>query len=72
MRMIMIVITMIKITVMILFYCSSDERETHLFQFILEGMEESGSEGLDDLVFRLKDTFLKVCQSFPSSYQRFG
>lgn len=23
-------------------------------------MEESGSEGLDDLVFSLKDTFLKV------------
>ena len=26
-------------------------------------MEESGSEGLDDLVFSLKDTFLKVLQS---------
>ena len=24
-------------------------------------MEESGSEGLDDLVLRLKDSFLKVC-----------
>ena len=24
-------------------------------------MEESGSEGLNDLVFRLKDSFLKVC-----------
>lgn len=30
------------------------------FQFIFEGMEESGSEGLDDLVFARKDTFLKV------------
>lgn len=29
-------------------------------QFVFEGMEESGSEGLDDLVFSLKDTFLKV------------
>lgn len=28
-------------------------------KFILEGMEESGSEGLDALVFSLKDTFLK-------------
>ncbi|XP_052699358.1 cytosolic non-specific dipeptidase-like isoform X1 [Crassostrea angulata] len=28
-------------------------------KFIIEGMEESGSEGLDDLVFSLKDTFLK-------------
>ena len=28
-------------------------------KFILEGMEESGSEGLDDLVFSKKDTFLK-------------
>lgn len=31
-----------------------------IFQFILEGMEESGSEGLDELVFGLKETFLKV------------
>lgn len=30
------------------------------FQFVFEGMEESGSEGLDDLVFARKDTFLKV------------
>jgi len=30
------------------------------FQFIFEGMEESGSEGLDELVFAKKDTFLKV------------
>ena len=29
-------------------------------QFIFEGMEESGSDGLDDLVFAKKDTFLKV------------
>lgn len=29
-------------------------------QFVLEGMEESGSEGLDELVMSLKDTFLKV------------
>lgn len=29
-------------------------------QFVFEGMEESGSEGLDDLIFSLKDTFLKV------------
>ncbi|XP_063418778.1 cytosolic non-specific dipeptidase-like [Mytilus trossulus] len=28
-------------------------------KFMLEGMEESGSEGLDDLVFSKKDTFLK-------------
>lgn len=28
-------------------------------KFILEGMEESGSEGLDDLVISLKDSFLK-------------
>lgn len=28
-------------------------------KFILEGMEESGSEGLDNLVLSLKDTFLK-------------
>ncbi|KAL4225624.1 Metallopeptidase M20 [Mactra antiquata] len=28
-------------------------------KFIFEGMEESGSEGLDDLVFSKKDTFLK-------------
>ncbi|KAH3876943.1 hypothetical protein DPMN_000796 [Dreissena polymorpha] len=28
-------------------------------KFIFEGMEESGSEGLDDLVFAKKDTFLK-------------
>lgn len=30
------------------------------FQFLFEGMEESGSEGLDELVFSKKDTFLKV------------
>lgn len=28
-------------------------------KFLFEGMEESGSEGLDDLVFAKKDTFLK-------------
>nr|XP_020657468.1 cytosolic non-specific dipeptidase isoform X2 [Pogona vitticeps] len=28
-------------------------------KFCLEGMEESGSEGLDDLIFAQKDTFLK-------------
>lgn len=28
-------------------------------KFLFEGMEESGSEGLDDLVFSKKDTFLK-------------
>lgn len=28
-------------------------------KFVFEGMEESGSEGLDDLIFSLKDTFLK-------------
>lgn len=28
-------------------------------KFCLEGMEESGSEGLDDLVFSQKDTFFK-------------
>ena len=36
-----------------------------MFQFVYEGMEESGSEGLDDLLFARKDTFLKVSiQSF--------
>ena len=30
------------------------------FQFVYEGMEESGSEGLDDLLFARKDSFLKV------------
>ncbi|XP_068188962.1 cytosolic non-specific dipeptidase [Antennarius striatus] len=29
------------------------------FKFCFEGMEESGSEGLDDLVFARKDTFFK-------------
>ena len=28
-------------------------------KFCFEGMEESGSEGLDELVFSRKDTFLK-------------
>lgn len=28
-------------------------------RFCLEGMEESGSEGLDDLIFARKDTFFK-------------
>lgn len=28
-------------------------------KFCFEGMEESGSEGLDELVFARKDTFLK-------------
>lgn len=28
-------------------------------RFCLEGMEESGSEGLDDLIFSRKDTFFK-------------
>ena len=31
-----------------------------LLQFCFEGMEESGSEGLDDLLLARKDTFLKV------------
>ena len=31
-----------------------------LLQFLFEGMEESGSEGLDEMVFSKKDTFLKV------------
>ena len=35
----------------------------HVFQFVYEGMEESGSEGLDDLLFARKDTFLKVSTS---------
>ena len=26
-------------------------------------MEESGSEGLDDLIFEKKDTFFKVCRA---------
>ena len=30
-------------------------------QFCFEGMEESGSEGLDDLIISKKDTFFKVC-----------
>ena len=36
---------------------------THIlfFQFVFEGMEESGSEGLDDLIVAKKDTFFKVC-----------
>lgn len=29
-------------------------------QFVFEGMEESGSEGLDDLLATLKDNWLKV------------
>ena len=29
-------------------------------QFLFEGMEESGSEGLDELVMSKKDSFLKV------------
>ncbi|XP_059145561.1 cytosolic non-specific dipeptidase-like [Physella acuta] len=29
------------------------------FKFVLEGMEESGSEGLDDLIFKEKDSFLQ-------------
>ena len=32
----------------------------HVFQFLFEGMEESGSEGLDDMVYAQKDAFLKV------------
>ncbi|KAK2569282.1 Cytosolic non-specific dipeptidase [Acropora cervicornis] len=28
-------------------------------KFVFEGMEESGSEGLDDLIFKRKDTFFK-------------
>ena len=40
---------------------NTDIVSTFVLQFIFEGMEESGSDGLDDLVFRLKDTFLKVC-----------
>lgn len=41
-------------------------------------MEESGSEGLDDLVFSLKDTFLKVnylytiCLSVSVSVEEYG
>lgn len=31
-----------------------------LFQFVFEGMEESGSEGLDECLISLKDTFLKA------------
>ena len=31
------------------------------YQFVFEGMEESGSEGLDDLIAARKDTFFKVC-----------
>ena len=29
-------------------------------KFCFEGMEESGSEGLDELIFEQKDKFLKV------------
>ena len=32
----------------------------HVFQFLFEGMEESGSEGLDDMVYAQRDAFLKV------------
>lgn len=28
-------------------------------KFVLEGMEESGSEGLDEILYKHKDTFLK-------------
>ena len=39
------------------------------FQFIIEGMEECASEGLDDLVHSRKDTFLKVkCQYLLSNH----
>lgn len=54
------------------------EQKTHIadaqsgmflyLQFIFEGMEESGSEGLDELVFSKKDTFLKVILPFLCSY----
>ena len=30
------------------------------FQFVYEGMEESGSEGLDELLLSRRETFLKV------------
>ena len=30
-------------------------------KFCFEGMEESGSEGLEELIFEQKDKFLKVC-----------
>ena len=30
-------------------------------QFVFEGMEESGSEGLDELIYAKKDTFFQVC-----------
>ena len=41
------------------------------FQFIIEGMEECASEGLDDLVHSRKDTFLKVkCQYLLSNSHR--
>jgi acetylornithine deacetylase/succinyl-diaminopimelate desuccinylase-like protein len=31
-------------------------------KFVLESMEESGSEGLEDLLIAEKDGFLKVCK----------
>lgn len=34
--------------------------ELFFFQFLFEGMEEFGSEGLDEFVFFKKDIFLKV------------
>ena len=33
-------------------------------KFCFEGMEESGSEGLDDLIFEQKDKFLKVVHAW--------
>ena len=33
-----------------------------VFQFVFEGMEESGSEGLEELITAEKDAFLKVIE----------
>ncbi len=34
------------------------------FQFVFEGMEESGSEGLDEALEARRDTWLKVGQTY--------
>lgn len=44
--------------------CSTETCKLPIFyffyQFVFEGMEESGSEGLDKLIYDKKDTFFKV------------
>ncbi len=47
----------------------ADAPDLDVFQFVYEGMEESGSEGLDELLNARKDTFLKVENSFQRQLQ---